>query len=215
MVETEPLLRAHAYVGFVDKLDAGVLSPGDIVTQRELVTLTGQPLGAVREMIPRLEAEGLIQTVPKRGLQVPAINVALIRDTFQLRRVLEREAFVSFCAQADTDALAKLARDHRDLRAEVVAGQTPFDRLLALDWAFHSDVVLATGNRILCDVHRVNQIKIRMIRSADPDRTAARMTAVLDEHLAVIYALQARNPGRTVGAIHAHLENARKRALGV
>ncbi len=215
MIENEPLLRAQAHESFVSALLKGDLRPGDIVTQRELVRLTGQPLGAVREMIPRLEAEGLILTVPKRGLQVPTIDVDLIREASQLRRVLEREAFVAFCASADTEELAEMARLHRDLRLRVSEGDTPFEQVQSLDWGFHERVVAAAGNRIMTEVHRINQIKVRMIRNADPARSSARLAAVLDEHLAVIYALQARNPGRTSGALLAHLENARKRVLGL
>ena len=60
-------LRDHAYSSFTEKLLSRDIQPGQIVSQRELVELTGMPLGAIREMIPRLEADGLIRTVPKRG----------------------------------------------------------------------------------------------------------------------------------------------------
>ena len=49
-------------------------------------------LGAIREMIPRLEADGLIRTVPQRGMQVAQVDVNLIRNAFQFRLILEREA---------------------------------------------------------------------------------------------------------------------------
>ena len=59
--EGEPLkLRERAYASFTERLLAREIKPGQFVTQRELVALTGLPLGAIREMIPRLEAEGLI-----------------------------------------------------------------------------------------------------------------------------------------------------------
>lgn len=55
--------------------------PGQFISQRRLVELTGL-LGAIREAIPRLEAEGLIKTVPQRGLQVAHIDINLIREAF-------------------------------------------------------------------------------------------------------------------------------------
>jgi len=210
-----PLLRARAYAAFVDRLAAGAVRPGEFVTQRALTHLTGQPLGAVREMIPRLEAEGLIRTVPQRGLQVMSIDLDLVREAFHLRKVLEQDAFVTFCARADAAELAHVAAAHRSLRNVVTGGDLPADDLHELDWAFHARVVSACGNGTLTDVHRVNQVRIRMIRHADPARSAARMIAVLDEHLAIIYALQARNPDRTAAALLAHLENAHKRSLGL
>ena len=77
-------LRDHAYSSFTEKLLEHDVRPGQIVSQRELVELTGMPIGAIREMIPRLEADGLIRTVPKRGLQIMTIDLALIRNAFQL-----------------------------------------------------------------------------------------------------------------------------------
>lgn len=217
MANPEPLLRDHAYSSFTQKLLARDIVPGQIVTQRELVALTGMPLGAIREMIPRLEADGLIQTVPQRGLQVLNINIDLIRNAFQLRRIIEREAFESFCSTASDADLDRLAKDHRGIRAEALdrVDAALLTRAQHMDWAFHDHVIDALGNKIISDVHRVNAIKIRLIRNADTRILPELVISVLDEHLAVIYALQARNPGRTVAAIHAHIESARKRALGV
>ena len=38
--------------------------------------MTGSTLGSIREAIPRLEADGLLQTLPKRGLMVPSLDVS-------------------------------------------------------------------------------------------------------------------------------------------
>ncbi|MEO1249096.1 MAG: GntR family transcriptional regulator, partial [Pseudomonadota bacterium] len=52
-------LREEAYRKITGLLSSGALAPGLVVSQRELVEQTGSNLGAVREAIPRLEAEGL------------------------------------------------------------------------------------------------------------------------------------------------------------
>ena len=62
--------RARAYQGFTQQILSGGIRSGQFISQRELMTLLDMPLGAVREMIPRLEAGGLIKTVPQRGLQI-------------------------------------------------------------------------------------------------------------------------------------------------
>lgn len=217
MASGEPLLRDSAYSSFTQKLLDRDIAPGQIVSQRELVELTGFPLGAIREMIPRLEADGLIQTVPKRGLQVLSIDLDLIRNAFQLRRLLEREAFEQFCASAPAEVLGRMAEEHRDIRAEAMEGvnEDLLHRAQRVDWAFHDHVIDAMGNRIISDIHRVNAIKIRLIRNSDTRILPELVVSVFDEHLAVIYALQARNVARTVAAINAHIESARKRALGI
>ena len=63
-------LRDQAYQRFTRGLLEREIHAGQFVSQRELTEITGMPLGAIRELIPRLEADGLIRTVPQRGMQV-------------------------------------------------------------------------------------------------------------------------------------------------
>ena len=46
--------RVRAYQGFTQQIVSGAILPGQFISQRELMTLLDMPLGAVREMIPRL-----------------------------------------------------------------------------------------------------------------------------------------------------------------
>ena len=82
-------MRTTAYSRIEALLNEGTIQPGQLVPQRELVELTGTTLGSIREAISRLEAEGLLQALPKRGLMVPSMDVAFIREAYQLRMLLE------------------------------------------------------------------------------------------------------------------------------
>ncbi|MFN3825586.1 MAG: GntR family transcriptional regulator [Pseudorhodobacter sp.] len=213
----DPRARDHAYSSFTEKLLAQDIAPGQIVSQRELVDLTGMPLGAIREMIPRLEADGLIQTVPQRGLKVLSIDLDLVRNAFQLRHLIEAEAIAVFCTTAPDAEIADIASQHRTMREAALGGLSPdlLEQAQRMDWAFHDRVVDAMGNRIISDIHRVNAIKIRLIRNSDTRMLPELVVSVLDEHLAVLDALTARNAPAAVAAMHAHIESARRRALGL
>src|SRR5215212_6956365 len=106
-------LREKAYRSFTRHLLARDIRPGQFISQRELVALTGFPLGAIRELIPRLEAEGLIVTVPQRGMQVLPVDLSLIRNAFQFRLILEREAVAAFTKLAEEDAIGRMEAAHR------------------------------------------------------------------------------------------------------
>jgi DNA-binding GntR family transcriptional regulator len=217
MAETELRLRDHAYSCFTNKLLAQDIQPGQFVSQRELVEVTGMPLGAIREMIPRLEADGLIRTSPKRGLQVLSIDLDLIRNAFQLRRIIEGEAFAAFCETASGDDLARIEKEHADIQHEAQTGVTPelLDRAQKVDWGFHDFVVDHMQNRIISDIHRVNAIKIRLIRNADTRMLPELVVSVMNEHMAIVASLLSRDRVATVTAIHAHIDSAKRRALGV
>jgi DNA-binding GntR family transcriptional regulator len=210
-------LRDHAYSNFTEKLLADHIHPGEIVSQRELVELTGMPLGAIREMIPRLEADGLIKTVPKRGLQVLTVDLELVRNAFQVRHVIEGEAIAEFCKVATTEEIARLAKQHQDVLDAANEAVSPelLQTAQQIDWAFHDRIIDAMGNAIISDIHRVNAIKIRLIRSSDTRMLPELVVPVLIEHLAIFAALKERDSAKAVIAIHAHINSAKRRALGM
>jgi DNA-binding GntR family transcriptional regulator len=218
MTESSTLrLRDHAYSNFTEKLLAHDIRPGQVVSQRELVELTGMPLGAIREMIPRLEADGLIKTVPKRGLQILSIDLSLVRNAFQLRGIIEGEAISEFCKSATTQEIERWTTQHEDIRDAAFAQVSPESLQSAqqLDWAFHDRIIDAMGNSIISDIHRVNAIKIRLIRNTDTRLLPELVVPVLTEHLAVLAALKERDSARAVEEIHAHINSAKRRALGM
>lgn len=210
-------LRDHAYSNFTEKLLSRDIQPGQIVSQRELVELTGMPLGAIREMIPRLEADGLIKTVPKRGLQVLSIDVELVRNAFQLRNIIESEAVAAFCDNAPIEEIEALEHQHKDVRKAAVTAMSPnvLQTAQQIDWAFHDLIVDRMENALISDIHRVNAIKIRLIRNSDTRMLPELVVPVLDEHLAVVTALKDRNTTKAVHALQTHISSAKRRALGL
>ena len=212
-----PRLRDHAYSNFTEKLLAQDIRPGQIVSQRELVELTGMPLGAIREMVPRLEADGLIKTVPKRGLQVLSIDISLVRNAFQLRNIIEGEAISEFCKTATMEEIDRWTAQHRAIREEAIAELTPevLQKAQQTDWAFHDRIIDAMGNQIISDIHRINAIKIRLIRNSDTRILPELLVSVYDEHLAILAALSERDSVGAVKAIHAHINTSKLRALGM
>jgi DNA-binding GntR family transcriptional regulator len=208
--------RHHAYASFTKKLLARDILPGQFVSQRELVELTGMRLGAIREMIPRLEADGLVRTVPKRGLQVLTVDLNLIRDAFQLRRMIEVEAIINFCRTATADEIEQIAAEHQEILT--LAENRIDDALLAraqrVDWAFHDQIVDHMQNRIISEIYRVNSIKIRLIANSNVRISPRRLAFVMAEHLPILQAVRARDEAAAATAINAHIDSAKKRVLG-
>jgi DNA-binding GntR family transcriptional regulator len=216
--EQEPhRLREIAYAAFTRKLLAREMLPGQFVTQRELVALTGMPLGAIRELIPRLEAEGLIKTVPQRGLQIAHIDIGLIRNAFQFRIFVEREAIAIYARAASADTLARLRERHERIvrEAEAGGGADLAERAQAVDWGMHDEIVHSLGNAIISNAYRVNSIKIRLIRQDRIGISDDIVQSVMAEHIAVIDQLDRRDPVAAAAALTQHLNNSRTRALSV
>jgi len=216
-LEEAPVLRLQAYEGFKQQLLDSNLRPGEFVSQRKLCALLGLPLGAIREVIPRLEAEGLIKTVPQRGLQIANVDLKLVKNAFQLRLILEREGAQRYgetVTDAELDALAAkyrsiVDRSKRDVTRELL------DEAQAADWGLHDRMIDSLGNEIISQLYRVNMLRIKLIRLDRVVLTPEALLPAMNEHLELVAALRTRRPREIAAAIERHLTSARDRALGL
>lgn len=208
--------RARAYQGFTQQILSGGIRSGQFISQRELMTLLDMPLGAVREMIPRLEAGGLIKTVPQRGLQIAHVDLKLIRNAFQVRSMIEHEAIRHFVHSASDEELTQIESAHHDILRR--ATTTPADHQLlddaqAVDWGLHDRMVDALGNEIVSELYRVNSLRIRLIKLDSSVITPAQLIPAMREHLVFIAALRQRDAATATELLQAHIRSARDRVL--
>jgi DNA-binding GntR family transcriptional regulator len=214
--EAEPLkLRERAYASFTERLLAREIKPGQFVTQRELVALTGLPLGAIRELIPRLEAEGLIKTVPQRGMQVAHVDLNLIRNAFQFRLFLEKEATALYAANATDEEIAEQRERHEAIIVRAEAGGDPqlIEDAEDVDRLMHEAIIDHLDNDIVSKAFRVTWLKIRLIRQYETRIQNHILIPVMQDHLKIIAAIESRDPEAAAAAMSEHINNARNRAM--
>lgn len=210
--------RARAYQGFTQQIFTGGIRAGQFVSQRELMALLDMPLGAVREMIPRLEAAGLVKTVPQRGLQIAHVDLKLIRNAFQVRSMIEREAVLNFVRSASEAELAAIEASHRDILRRAEAPDALNDTALlddaqAVDWGLHDRMVDALGNDIISDQYRVNSLRVRLIKLEHSVITPGRLIPAMQEHLRFIEALRQRDAALAMELLEDHISSARSRVM--
>jgi len=213
-------LRERAYRSFTRHLLARDIKAGQFVSQRELVELTGLPLGAIRELVPRLEAEGLVRTAPQRGMQIAHVDLNLIRDAFQYRLFLEKEAVAVFATRAREADLDRLRDEHAAIlkRCEKAARQGGVTSALIaeaqrVDWDLHATIIDSLGNAIISEAYRVNAIKIRLIRQEQTRLNDEVVIPTMREHLGIIDAIRTRDPVKASAALGEHIIGARQRAM--
>ncbi|MDX6751735.1 GntR family transcriptional regulator [Geminicoccaceae bacterium 1502E] len=210
-------LSELAYQRFKEDLFGGRVKPGQFVSQRELVRLTGVSLAPMREALLKLEAEGLVQLVPQRGIQVAEASLKMIRNAFQLRMIVEKEAVRLFVESAAEAEIVALLESHEEVlaQARLGIGQALLERAQTTDWRLHDTLVACLGNELVSDIHRVNSDRIRLIRLDHGLLTAANLASAMEEHLAILEACRRREPEAAAAAVERHLSTAMRRAMGV
>jgi DNA-binding GntR family transcriptional regulator len=208
-------LRDRAYDSFTERLLSREIKPGQFVSQRELVEITNMPLGAIRELIPRLEAEGLITTVPQRGMQVAHVDLSLIRNAYQFRLFLESQATALYALARSDDAIAELRASHEAIirRAEAGEKEALIDDAERTDRSLHEAIIDHLDNEIISNAFRVNWIKIKLIRRNETRLYAELVIPVFRDHMKVIEAIERKDAEAAVAAMTAHITMSRARAI--
>jgi len=211
-------LRARAYESFRQQILEANIRPGQFVSQRELMQLLGMPLGAVRELIPRLEAEGLLRTVPQRGLQIAQVDLKLVNNAFGLRLILEREAAVHFATVATDAELAAIEEAHLNILRRARSGRIDDDLLTdatTVDWGLHDLMIDRLGNELVSDVYRINSLRVRLIKLEGSMLSGDVLLPAFEEHLWFIDALKRRDREAVAQRVAHHIESAHRRVLGL
>jgi DNA-binding GntR family transcriptional regulator len=85
------LLPEHVYQELRKAILNGVFAPGQVLRQVEVASRLGVSRSPLREALPRLEAEGIVVSHPRRGYTVATLDPDEVGEAFDLRRLLETE----------------------------------------------------------------------------------------------------------------------------
>ncbi|WP_137131206.1 GntR family transcriptional regulator [Rhizobium sp. FY34] len=140
-------LSRQAYRALEHMIVTLQLAPGAMVTERQLIDVSGHGRTPVREAIQKLEWQGLILVKPRVGLQVSEIIASDHCEIMVVRRQLEPLAaslVASHATPAQRDALIDCARDMSG-----AAATADIHAFLAADKRFDDIVEEACPNRFL------------------------------------------------------------------
>ena len=134
------------------------------------------------------------------------LSMTEVLEIWQLREILEPAACGLAAGRIDRAALADLERRLADLKRREV-GPEAYEAFLQADVSLHSLVVDSTANQTLRQLMHTLNRRITQVRVVT---SPARFRSAVDEHLAIVAALQARDAGRAAEAMRRHLASARQ-----
>ncbi|MEU4385945.1 FCD domain-containing protein [Promicromonospora sp. NPDC023805] len=202
----------------------GDIAPGEkLPSEPRLATEHGVSRTVVREAIARLNLEGLVHTRRGSGsyaLTPPADDADGAPPL--ARSLADRLALVEYRLALEAEAAALAATRRTSAQLAALA-----DRLGSLassdghpatamqhDFAFHRLVAEAAGNRFLLEaLDRLGPQMIAMPRGRLDRHDGGRFTAVVQEHRAVLAALESQDPLAAAAAMRVHLAGSRRRLL--
>ena len=133
-----------------DAIVTGRLKPGDHLKENEISEQMGVSRSPVREAFRHLEQEGLIESIPNRGVFVKSFNAKEIEEIFTLRAALENLAFELVIQGDKLPGEDWEQLDKFILKQKTAMESKSFDELTRFDMDFHEYIVRkADSTRLL------------------------------------------------------------------
>lgn len=144
-------LSEKAYQLIKDKIIRLDLVPSSVIDEHALMEDLDLGRTPIREALQRLESEGLVNIVPRRGTFVADISITDLQKIFELRILLE-----GFCARL---AAQRVTIDQLERMEELLEGleevqDGDYRSLMSIDKHFHMLLYQAADNEFLSDVLR-------------------------------------------------------------
>jgi GntR family transcriptional repressor for pyruvate dehydrogenase complex len=208
----------------LDAVKSGQLTPGEAVpSERELCTQFGVARTSVREAIQGLLIAGVLERRGNRTVVVerlPDVQLrddgrkALVRELFEVRRVIEPEMAALSARRASADERRRIAE---------LASRRPrlLDEFRLLDREFHSAIAQSCHNPTLTEVYAKalaalfgsGEFASLLYAEINRREVAAIITSAVDAHQSIAAALVAGNVRATAAAVQAHLADVERRML--
>ena len=206
----DKMLNTQAQLSLTEALRRGDLRSGQFLSMPQLVGILGFPLAAVREAVRHAGASGWLDIIPKRGVQVLEARTETIRDTLDARMVLDQEGVRRRIQSDALDGLDALRARHQELLAEAMGQGDPelSARAIGIDLALHDYLAEGLGNPLLRAAYDENRVRMAIFQRVRPF-VQERIKSAMQEHLAIIAAMEGRNIRAAVDAVAFHCERTR------
>lgn len=195
----------EAHDRLIAALRDGRLGSGQFVSMPGLVELLDLPLAATREAVKRADVNGLVRVLPKRGVLVMEASPKATRDCIDLRALLDAEGARRLIEARAELPLPSLRASHEALVEDALAEMTPElpRRAILTDLSLHDALAQGLANPIATEIYAVNRDRIAVVQNTRPF-LPDRIVPAMQEHLAIIDALERRDAEEAVEAIRAH-----------
>jgi DNA-binding GntR family transcriptional regulator len=203
-------MQKDAYSLILEAIEGGVFKPGDRLVESELAERFGVSRTPVREALQRLETQSML-TRDGRSLIVASLDHNQLAELYAVRSELEGLAArlaARHATEEEMRVLRSMVREDRGL-----VGGDP--RALArANKRFHRLIHLASHNRFL--VQQLDLVHRSMALMATTSFAAeGRDMKAMDEHEAIVAAIEARDGEAAARALKAHISQAYETRLRV
>ncbi|WP_231604793.1 GntR family transcriptional regulator [Crateriforma conspicua] len=213
---------SRAYQHLRSKLISGEFEPGTRLLYGPIGKEIGISATPVREAAGQLANEGLLELIPKIGAVVCQINRQELVDIYEVRLAIEPYA-ARLAAQRASPQQVRRLEGHvtrmRELTDQLLgsskefAGKRIVGQFEKSDYAFHMEVIAASGNQAMVRTAGQSHALTRVFGVRRHRYDATSMRATCEDHEAILDAIRASSAINASTAATTHIENGLARSL--
>lgn len=182
----------------------GELAPGERLMEIQLAEKLGVSRTPIREAIRKLELEGLVLMIPRKGAEVARISEKSLRDVLEVRRSLEELAIELACERMTEEELRTLEQAQAAFKKAIEDGDAM--AIAETDERYHDLIYQGTGNDKLVQI--LNNLREQMYRyRLEYIKDRDKRQILLLEHDHILKALRGRNIAEAKMAVREHIDN--------
>ncbi len=199
-------------------ISSGELHPGDYLPpERELAELLGVGRGHVREALKQLQFFGILEIRPQHGTVVADLGIKVFDNLISSVLRLEKKDFLALmetrsllevhvtrlaALRASDAEIEELVQIHEIFRQEAAKGISALEQ----DMAFHVKIADCSKNSVLTSLIRLIVPDIVKLSQELNTCSKGRSLVVVEEHTAILRAIQQRDPDLAAKAMTKHME---------
>lgn len=185
----------------------GELQPGERLMELHLADKLGVSRTPIREAIRKLELEGLVIMIPRRGAEVAQITEKSMKDVLEVRRALDALCAELACERITEQELKALKEACTAFEQAIQTGN--IQKIAQADVALHDIIVQATGNQRL--IQLVNNLAEQMYRYRfEYIKDASQHQNLAEEHRIIYESIRNKDKETAAQAAKTHIDNQEK-----
>ena len=166
----------------------GVFSPGERLMEIQLADEMGVSRTPVREAIRKLELEGFVVMIPRRGTYVADISIKDINEVYEIRTSLEVLAAGLAAERISDEELETMQRLLVEIGQHIEDGN--IEKIVEIDTAFHDVLYKASRNKRLAGIINNLREQITVIRRRSM-MYPGRLQNTMEEHRILVDSIAA------------------------
>ena len=182
----------------------GELKPGERLMEIQLANKLGVSRTPIREAIRKLELEGLVLRIPRKGAEVAEITEKNMLDVLEVRRALEELAVKLACERITEEEIQEL-KEAADAFQKILS-EKDITKIAEADEAFHDVIFKSTGNDRL--IQLLNSLREQMYRyRLEYLKREEYHPQLLEEHQQIIDRITRKDQSEAAELIDRHIGN--------